>query len=453
MKTASPTIADRVAQAAVKNALEPSWEARFEANSYGFRPGRSCHDALAQCHQRLQKGRDEWILTADIRGAFDHVSHEVILDALGNTPGRALIKQWLKAGYVEAEMFYNTPSGTPQGGIVSPLLLNIALTGLEDVLTTQRKVKAYVSTRPQGRHAISRKASPRYGYIRYADDMLVTASSKEDIDVIVPTIEQWLAERGLGLKKEKTTITHVKEGVNFLGFHIRQFQGSCYILPQKEKVHAFLADMRTWLQAHEGATPETVIRTLNPLLRGWGNYYKHSASKQTFKYIDHGVWQMLWRWARKRHPKKSKTWIAQKYFMPPHAARWTIHALVETRQGGKKPLTIVQLADIPIERHIKVAGTASPDDPTMSAYWTRRHTRYGKTYWGKGSKLRAIAEKQRWQCPICGEHLLNGEKLHTHHKIPVQQGGTDRTENLVHLHEACHQHLHQMGGVPALLKA
>jgi len=151
--------------------------------------------------------------------------------------------------------------------------------------------------------------------------------------------------------------------------------------------------MRIWLQAHGGATPETVIRTLNPLLRGWGNYYKHSASKQTLKYVDHCVWQMLWRWARKRHPKKSKTWIAQKYFMPPKAARWTFHALVETRQGGKKPLTIVQLVDIPIERHIKVAGTASPDDPTMSAYWTRRHTRYGKTYWGKGSKLRAVAEK------------------------------------------------------------
>jgi RNA-directed DNA polymerase len=336
---------------------------------------------------------------------------------------------------------------------VSPLLLNIALNGLEEVLTTHHKVKAYVYSRPQGHHTISRKASPRYGYIRYADDMLVTANSKEDIEAIVPTIAQWLAERGLALKQERTTITQVKEGVNFLGFHLRQFKGSCYILPQKEKVHTLLEDIRQWLRTHSGATPEAVIRTLNPLLRGWGNYYKHSASKRTFTYVDHHVWQMLWRWARKRHPKKGKTWLARKYFMPPNAARWTFHALVETRQGKKKPLTLVQLADIPIERHMKVAGTASPDDPALTTYWAKRQTRYGKTYWGKGSKLRTVAEKQRWQCPVCGEHLLNGEELQTHHKIPVQHGGTDRTENLVHLHQACHQHLHQMGRVPELLKA
>jgi len=448
-----PVIANRVAQAIAKNALEPSWEARFEANSYGFRPGRSCQDAIVQCHKRLKKGTDIWILDADIRGAFDNISHAFILKALGNTPGREMIKQWLKAGYVEAEMFHETNRGTPQGGVVSPLLANIALDGLEELLATYSKVKAYAYTKPNGRQVVCRKTSKRYGYIRYADDFLVTARTKRDIEAIVPTIETWLAERGLELSKEKTNIVHVGEGVNFLGFHIRQFEGRCYTLPQKEKVLSFLADIRAWLRSNVGAKPEAVIHTLNPLLRGWGNYYKHGVSKRMFNYVDHHVWKMLWGWARKRHPNKGKYWIAEKYFMPIHGVRWTFNTTVKTRRGRKKPITLVRLTDIPIERHIKVTGTASPDDPTLDAYWAKRQTRYGKTYWGKSSKLRYVAENQNWHCPLCGEHLFNGEELHTHHKIPVEQGGTDRTENLEHVHKACHQHLHQMNTVPMVLEA
>jgi RNA-directed DNA polymerase len=448
-----PTIMDRVAQAIVKNALEPSWEARFEANSYGFRPGRSCHDAIAQCHTRLRKGMDTWILDADIRGAFDHISHAFILKALGHTPGREMVKQWLKAGYVEAEMFHETSRGTPQGGIVSPLLANIALDGLDELLATHRKVKEYAYTEPNGRQKVSRKWSNRYGFIRYADDFLVTAGTKEDIEAIVPTIERWFAERGLELNTEKTHITHVGEGVNFLGFHIRQFKGSCYTLPQKDKVRSFLADIRAWLQANVSAKPEAVIHTLNPLLRGWGNYYKHGVSKRMFTYVDHHVWKMLWAWACKRHPHKGKHWIAQKYFMPTHAAQWTFHATVETRQGRQKSITLVRLMDIPIERHIKVEGTASPDDPALDTYWSKRQTRYGRTYWGKDSKLRTVAENQHWRCPVCSAHLFHGEELHTHHKHPVAKGGTDRVENLVHLHKGCHQQLHQMSKVQALLEA
>jgi RNA-directed DNA polymerase len=176
-----PCIVDRVAQAMVKNALEPSWEARFEANSYGFRPGRSCQDAIQQCYNRLKKGVDTWVLSADIRGAFDHISHDFILNALGNIPGRALVKQWLKAGYVEADVVYETPSGTPQGGVVSPLLANIALDGLDDLLATYYKTKEYLYTTPTGRQTINRQKLKRYGFIRYADDIRITATSKQDI--------------------------------------------------------------------------------------------------------------------------------------------------------------------------------------------------------------------------------------------------------------------------------
>lgn len=439
-----PCIADRVAQAMVKNALEPSWEARFEANSYGFRPGRGCHDAISQCYKRLKRGGDTWILDADVRGAFDNISHQFIVSTLGNTPGREMIKQWLKAGYVEAEMFHETSSGTPQGGIVSPLLLNVALNGLEELLATHRKVKEYIYTQPNGRQKVSRRELRCYGFIRYADDIRVTAETKEDIEAIVPTIEEWLQQRGLELNKEKTNIVHVKDGVNFLGFHIRQFNGSCYILPQKEKVHSFLAGIRKWLKANVGAKPETVIYTLNPILRGWGNYYRHDVSKRMFNYVDHHVFLALWRWARRRHPKKGKRWIADKYFRPTHGKRWTFNATVEGRNGQKKTIALAQLMDIPIERHIKVKGTASPDDPQLQTYWANRQTRYGRTYWGKGSKLRYVAENQNWQCPICGEHLFNGEELQTHHKVPVKNGGTDRAENLIHLHKACHRHIYRM---------
>ena len=192
-----PCLSDRVAQAMVKNALEPEWEACFEANSYGFRPGRSCQDAIQQCYSRLRKGMDTWTLEADIRGAFDHISHEFILNAIGLTPGRELIKQWLKAGYIEADIFHETDSGTPQGGIVSPLLANIALDGLESLLATKRKVKEYTYTLANGRQQTWRKESNRYGIVRYADDFVVTAETKEDIEAIVPIIERWLQQRGL----------------------------------------------------------------------------------------------------------------------------------------------------------------------------------------------------------------------------------------------------------------
>jgi len=448
-----PCIADRVAQAMVKNAMEPEWEARFEANSYGFRPGRSCQDAIQQCHHRLRKGMDTWILEADVRGAFDHISHDFILNAIGKTPGRELIKQWLKAGYVEAEIFHETESGTPQGGVASPLLANIALDGLEALLATKNKTKTYIHTLANGRQRRKQVQSNKYGYIRYADDMTITAETKEDIEAIVPIIEEWLQPRGLELNREKTKITSIENGFDFLGFHIRQFKGHCYTMPQKEKVLALLERIRTWLKQNVGAKPETVIYTLNPILRGWGNYYRHGVSKKTFSYIDHHVWKALWQWARKRHPQKGKKWIAQRYFMPPHGRRWTFFTTVENRKGRKSLLRLVQLSDIPIERHIKVRGTASPDDPELDDYWRKRQNRYGKSYWAKGTKLHRIAENQNWQCPVCGEHLFNGEELQTHHIIPLKAGGSQCAENMNHLHQTCHQQLHQMGYVPGLLEA
>ncbi len=436
-----PTIKDRVAQAIVKNALEPGWEALFEANSYGFRPGRGCHDAIEQAWIRLKKGNDSWALDADIKGAFDNISHDYLLKTIGNIPCRELIKQWLKAGYIEAEIFQETESGTPQGGIISPLLANIALDGIEDLLAQFKKVKVYQQPNKRGTIVSKRVKLNKYGFVRYADDFIITAEAKEDIEAIVPTLKIWLAQRGLELNSEKTNITHIEQGFNFLGFNIRQYKGSCLVKPQKEKTLAFLQRIRKWLKANLSTKPEVVIKYINPLLRGWGNYYRHGVSKEVFSYVDYKVWHYLRNWALRRHPKKGKKWVEKKYFKTLQGVK-EFACTIKDRQGKAKIVAVIRTARLPIERHIKVRGTASPDDPELKEYWKNRQSKYGKTYWAKGSKYYHVANNQTWTCPVCREHLFNGEELHTHHKIRVKDGGTERIENLIHLHVACHRHIH-----------
>ncbi len=448
-----PTVKNRIAQAVVKNALEPCWEARFESNSYGFRPGRNCQDAIQQCHQRLRQGMDTWVLNADIKGAFDNISHRYLLNTIGQVPGRELIKQWLKAGYVEAEIFNPTHSGTPQGGTISPLLANIALDGMEKLLSQYKKVKVYEYFEPKkGKYRKCRKKSHKYGFIRYADDFLVTAPTREDIEAIKPILEQWLSERGLELNQDKTKIVHIKDGFNYLGFNIRQFQGKCLTRPEKEKVKLLLSKIRNWLKKHPAHKPEAVINCLNPIIRGWANYYKYGVSKEVFSYIDHHLWKALWQWSRKRHPNKGKKWVLRKYFKSVDGYSHTFATTIKDRRGKEKIISMIRIPTIPIERWIKVANNASPDDPKLIAYWEKRQTNQGKSHWSYGSKLYRVAQNQGWHCPICREHLFNGEQLHTHHIVRVADGGTDWEENLIHLHKICHHHTH-MGKHSVLQKA
>jgi RNA-directed DNA polymerase len=346
------TIKNRIAQAVVKNALEPSWEARFEPNSYGFRPGRSCQDAIVQCWLRLHRGRTHrWVLDADVQAAFDNICHDFILKQLGNIPGRELIKLWLKAGYVEAEIFHATTRGVQQGGVISPLIANVALDGLEKLLTGKA------------------------GYIRYADDLVVTAKSKEQIEAIIPLVENFLAERGLKLNMEKTRIVHVKDGFNFLGFNVRSYKDKCIIKPQKEKVHAFLKDVRLWLNNHKAVKVENVIRHLNPILTGWANYYKHVNSKQTLAYVDSQVWRAIWQWCLRRHQNKSKGWVQRKYFKRYQGVAWSFFATVPDQNMGSRDIFLTNVGKISVTPYVKVAGSASPDDPELRQYWAKRQSR------------------------------------------------------------------------------
>jgi len=343
-----PTIRDRVAQAIVKNALEPCWEARFEPNSYGFRPGRSIHDAIEQCWNYLKgNSRRPWILDCDLKSAFDQISHEHILKAIGPMPGRQRIRAWLKAGYVEADFFHETDSGTPQGGIISPCLLNVAL------------------------HGLQQKLGSKYGCVVYADDLIVCASTREQIEAAKSTIEEWLMPRGLILHPEKTRIVHINDGFDFLSFNIRKYKGKCLIKPQKEKVHAKLAELRLWLNKHKQATAENVIRHFNKILPGWANHYSHVVSKQVLSYVSQEIWKMLWKWCLRRHQKKKKGkyWVAEKYFRPQNG-RWRFQS-----NDGKKTIYLFDVSAVKIERHVKVKGAASPDDPTLRDYWQKRQER------------------------------------------------------------------------------
>jgi RNA-directed DNA polymerase len=415
-----PTVRDRIEQAVVANALEPEWEAVFEPNSYGFRPGRSCQDAIGQSHTRLRGGGDTWVLEADIKGFFDNIAHEAILKRLGNFPGKTLIEGWLKAGFIYQGDFTPTGTGTPQGGVISPLLANIGLHGLENYIKATNK---------------------RLGVVRYADDFIVTARDRGSLEEAQTQIQQWLSERGLDLSTEKTVITSIEDGFNFLGFNHRHYGGKLLIKPSKKKVLDFCKRIGGEICALNGAEQEVIIKKLNPILRGFANYYRGAVSKETFSYISHRVWQYLWRWAKRRHPNKNTKGVRKRYFHTIGGNRW-IFACMGRRRGKESLLTLYHIGNTPIERHIKVKGEASPDDPSLTEYWEKRHQKAGKSYWEKNSRNYKIAQNQNWKCPICGQPLFNGEEIETHHIVPVTESGRDDTGNLQHLHRTCHKLVH-----------
>lgn len=273
-----PVVVDRCLQAMVKNALEPAWEAKFEGISYGFRPGRSCHDAIEKIYRLARpNGTKKWVLDADIKGAFDNISHDYLVKTIGPAPGRELIKQWLKAGYIEKEMFNATEQGTPQGGVISPLLANIALHGMEEAIGVTYNSKGIIS----GKRAV----------VRYADDFVCFCETKEDAEQVQNILVDWLKERGLALSEEKTHIVHLTEGFRFLGFDIRHYPApqtahsgwKLLIKPSKESIQKVQEKLKElWAEA-QGTNVQAVLRKLNPVIRGWATYFRTVVSKEIFK--------------------------------------------------------------------------------------------------------------------------------------------------------------------------
>jgi RNA-directed DNA polymerase len=289
-----PSMRDRAMQALHLLALAPVSETFADRNSYGFRPERSTADAIRQCHTILS-GHDkaEWVLEGDIKGCFDHISHDWLI---ANVPmDKAIMRQWLKAGYVETGRLFPTLAGTPQGGIISPTLANWALDGLEAELEARFGTKG---SRKAGKYKVN--------LVRYADDFVITGSSKELLETEVkPLVAALLATRGLVLSEEKTRVTHVAEGFDFLGQTVRKFRAAIIITPSKKNVQAFRTKVKSIFAEQGTAKQETLILRLNPVIRGWANYHRTVNASKTFAAIDAWMWKKTWQWARRRHPNKS----------------------------------------------------------------------------------------------------------------------------------------------------
>jgi len=356
-----PTMHDRAMQALYALALAPIAETLADKNSYGFREGRRCADALEQCFTCLaRKTSAQWVLEGDIKACFDEISHDWLLQ---NVPmDKQMLRSWLKAGYWEKDELFPTRAGTPQGGLVSPILANLALDGMEAA------IKAVAGPKDKAH------------FIRYADDFVVTGATRELLEQKVkPALTAFLAQRGLRLSEQKTVLTHISEGFNFLGHTVRKYGEKLLITPAKSKVEMMRKKIGTLIRSAVGLTQEALLRQLNPRLRGWANYYRNGASKRTFGKLDYYVYKRIERWMRRRHPNKSKAWKWRKYFSatPPQ----TFSVRLETKDGKSRVLSLYRLVSTPIERHIKVRGNANPYDPLYTKYFAMRRSWLWRTLW------------------------------------------------------------------------
>jgi RNA-directed DNA polymerase len=429
-----PTINDRALQALVKLALEPEWEAKFEPNSYGFRPGRSCHDAVEAIYISINK-KAKYVLDADIAKCFDRIDHKALLAKVKTYPTlNRQIKTWLKAGYCAERNLFPTNEGTPQGGVISPLLANIALHGMEN------RIMQYADTlkgeKAKNRHSLS--------LIRYADDFVIM---HENLDVVMKCkeiIAEWLCDMGLELKPSKTKLTHTlievdgDAGFEFLGFHVQQHKVGNYrcaknsqgtplgfktlITPSKTKIKTHLAKIAEVIDTHKTTTQAALISKLNPIIRGWSNYYSTVVSKETFSKVDMLTWQKLRAWAKTRGKGSINK---DKYWRPVEDRNWCFR----TEEG----IELLEHQKTDIVRHIKVKGNASPYDGNW-IYWSKRRGEYPET----PNRVASLIKKQKGVCPHCGMYFTSTDIVEVDHIKPTTLGGKDTYDNLQLLHKHCH---------------
>ncbi|MBK1702598.1 group II intron reverse transcriptase/maturase [Thiococcus pfennigii] len=343
-----PVQADRAEQALELLALDPVSETLADRCSYGFRKARGAQDAIARCFLALSR-RDsaEWILEGDIRACFDELSHPWLLEQIPTNQRK--LRGWLNAGFMERGVFHPTTEGTPQGGVLSPTAANMALDGLAQRLRA----------RFQPRHKVQ--------LVRYADDFIITGTSTALLaDEVKPLVQQFLKERGLELSEAKTRIVHIDDGFDFLGFNLRKYHGKLLIKPAKPSIAAVKEKVRIIFRTGASLPQDVLIERLNPVIRGWGNYYRHVVSKEIFSDIDSAIWRMTWNWAKRRHPRKARKWVKDRYY---------------THRGGRDwvfthgSVTLFRMASIPIRRHVAIRGDANPYDPQHADYFVERRAR------------------------------------------------------------------------------
>jgi RNA-directed DNA polymerase len=425
-----PTMHDRAMQALYLLALDPIAETLGDPNSYGFRTERSTADAMEQCFNALaRKHSPQWILEGDIRACFDGIRHEWLLAHI--PMDTAMLHKWLKAGFIDKHVLYPTEAGVPQGGICSPVIANLALDGLE------RLLRAYYP--PNTRRAQHAKVN----VVKYADDFIITGSSYELLEQEVkPLVEQFLRDRGLELSPEKTRITHIEDGFDFLGQSVRKYAGKLIIKPARKNVQTFLRKIRHIVKANKQATAGNLIAQLNPVIRGWANYHRHVVSKAIFINVDTAIFEALWSWATRRHPKKPGRWIAKKYFCTRNGRKWTFVGTRAGKGGQPQELALRRAGDVPIQRHVKIKGAANPYDPQWEVYFEER-LRVKMTHDLKGRRqLLYLWKQQDGLCPVCHQQITRLTGWHNHHLVWRTHGGSDTADNRLLLHPNCHRQVH-----------
>jgi RNA-directed DNA polymerase len=417
-----PTLTDRARQAAYLQALQPIAETTGDQNSYGFRPKRQCADAIDQCFKVLRQNTSAtWILEGDIQGFFDNIRFSWIEEHI--PMNKRVLSTWLRSGFLDRGTLFPTTAGVPQGGIISPVVSNMVLDGLETVVhggSWHRRV-----------HNIN--------YVRWADDFIVTATSRQVLeDTVLPRINAFLAERGVRLSPTKTVITPIAQGFDFLGQTLRKHErphgkpGKLQITPSQASFRALKARIKALCKRPAGRTPVQLIDTLNPVLRGWANYHRHVICGETFAKLDDFVWRRLSRWAKRRHPNKTGRWIAERYF--PHQAgeSWRFADPVT----GKRIIRVRQA--VKPQRHVKVKGDANPFDPAWAAYFQHRDRQLALK---ASSAFRAkVLHQQHGRCPVCRQVIQCEEDLELHHRDGDHQH--NRLVNLAFLHPNCHRQVH-----------
>jgi RNA-directed DNA polymerase len=435
---------DRALQALVKLVLEPEWEARFEPNSYGFRPGRACHDAVAAIFDSIRY-KAKYVLDADIAKCFDRIDQGKLLQKLNTFPTmRRQIKSWLKAGVMDGQELFPTSEGTPQGGVISPLLANITLHGMEN------RIKEYVgSLKYLDKNKKNRMDS--VSLIRYADDFVILHKDLTVVQGCQTLITDWLKDMGLELKPSKTRLAHTlnpveheKPGFNFLGFNIRQFSVGKYrsgkttqgqllgfktiITPSKEKVKVHYDKIAEVISNLKAAPQSALVHLLNPIIRGWANYYSTVVSKVSYSELDYLTYRKLHAWAKRRHPKKNTGYVVNKYWHTIGDDNWVF----ATREGNSL-LRLLDHASTPIVRHVKVKGESSPYDGNL-VYWSKRR---GESP-GMPTRVATLLKKQKGKCAQCELYFREEDVMEIDHKIPKSQGGKDKYDNWQLLHRHCH---------------
>lgn len=425
-----PTMTDRAMQTLYKFSLEPIAETYADPNSYGFRIGRSTHDAIEQCFTDLNKGKSpEWILEGDIKGCFDHISHQWLLE---NIPmDTQILEKWLKCGFVETGKLFPTDEGTPQGGTISPTLMNMTLDGLERLLQERLPTRQKVNGQTHFN---------KLNFVRYADDFIITGESPEFLrDKVLPIVKEFLTERGLQLSEEKTVITHIEDGFDFLGKNIRKYNGKLLIKPSKTSVKSFLAKVRSIIKGNKSTKQETLIRKLNPVIRGWVNNQRYVVSSKVFSRVDYEIYKCLWQWAKRRHKKKSHKWIAQKYWHHIGSRQWTFSVPYENQRAEGEPLycKLEYATDTKIIRFKKIVAEANPFDEYWTDYFEEREGEKLLNSTKGREKLLTIWRWQHRRCPVCGD-LITSE---TGFEVYASAG---KNSQKIMVHKECHKEIHSL---------